>query len=221
MENLQSHTCQKNTKKISGRANVSEDEKTAAIDEHRAHLCKAKRERDLYNAAVDESKEIVKENPVISLLAPNLPCSLGGTVHYSHDYAQQVHFPTNPQQPGPIYFKTPRKCGIFGARCESLPRQINYLIDESVATSKGANATISYLHDFLQNHGAGEKSGHFHADNCGGQNKNNYVLWYFCWRVIHRMHKHVKHSFLIAGHTKFSPDWCFGLMKQQLRRTFV
>lgn len=70
MENLQSHTCQKNTKKIPGHANVSEDEKTAAIDEHRAHLCKAKRERDLYNAAVDESKEVVKENPVISLLAP-------------------------------------------------------------------------------------------------------------------------------------------------------
>ena len=89
------HTCQKNTEKISGRANVSEDEKTAAIDEHRAHLCKAKRERDLYNAAVDESKEVLKENPVISLLAPNLPCSLVSTVHYSYDYAQQVHFPAN------------------------------------------------------------------------------------------------------------------------------
>ena len=53
----------------------------------------------------------------------------------------------------------------------------NYFIDESVATGKGANATISYVHDFLENHGAGETNVHLHADNCGGQNKNNYVLW--------------------------------------------
>lgn len=27
----------------------------------------------------------------------------------------------------------------------------------------------------------------------------------------------VLYSFLIAGHTKFSPDWCFGLLKQSFR----
>ena len=215
------HTCQKNTERISGRANVSEDEKMAAVAQHSDHLNKVKRERELYNSAVDQSKKVLDENPAISLVAPNPPCSLEGAVHYSFDYAQQIHFPSNPQQPGPIYFKTPRKCGIFGVCCEALPRQINYLIDESVATGKGANATISYLHDFLQNHGAGEKVGYFHADNCGGQNKNNYVLWYLCWRIIHGLHEHVTYSFLIAGHTKFSPDWCFGLLKQKVRRTFV
>ena len=35
-------------------------------------------------------------------------------------------------QPGPIYFKTPRKCGIFGVMCEAIPRQVNYLIDEAL-----------------------------------------------------------------------------------------
>ena len=35
-------------------------------------------------------------------------------VHYSFDFAQQVHYPHNPLQPGPIYFKTPRKCAVFG-----------------------------------------------------------------------------------------------------------
>ena len=28
-------------------------------------------------------------------------------------------------------------------------------------------------------------------------------------------------SFLPAGHTKFAPDWCFGLLKQRYRRTSV
>jgi hypothetical protein len=28
-------------------------------------------------------------------------------------------------------------------------------------------------------------------------------------------------NFLIAGHTKFAPDWCFGLFKQRFRRCEV
>ena len=34
---------------------------------------------------------------------------------YSFDYAQQVHFPNNPQLPGPAYFLTARKCQLFRA----------------------------------------------------------------------------------------------------------
>lgn len=40
------HTCQKNTERISGCANVSEDEKMAAVAQHSDHLHKAKRERE-------------------------------------------------------------------------------------------------------------------------------------------------------------------------------
>lgn len=36
----------------------------------------------------------------------------------------QVHLPSDPIQPGPIYFKTPRKCRIFGVMCEGAPRQV-------------------------------------------------------------------------------------------------
>ena len=36
------------------------------------------------------------------------------------------------------------------------------------------------------------------------------------------LHDHsITYSFLPVGHTKFSPDWCFGLMKQRYRRTKV
>lgn len=70
-------------------------------------------------------------------------------MHYSFDYAQQVHIPSNPLQPGPIYFKTHRKCGIFGVIWEGLPRQVNFITDEPSSTSKGANPTISYVHYYL------------------------------------------------------------------------
>ena len=103
---------------------------------------------------------------------------------YTHHYTPQGYYLTNPQQLGPIYFKTPNKCGIFGICCESIPWQIKYFIDESVATGKGANSTISYVHDLLEKHGARKTNVHIHADNCGSQNKNN-CHWYWCWHVIH------------------------------------
>lgn len=41
---------------------------------------------------------VLDENPAISLVAPNSPCSLEGAVHYSFDYAQQIHFPSKPRE---------------------------------------------------------------------------------------------------------------------------
>ena len=98
------------------------------------------------------------------------------STHYSFDFAQQVHYPTDPPQPGPVYFLTPRKCAIFGVCCEAVPRQINYLIDEAVDVGKGANTVVSMLHHFFSHHGLGEKDVHLHTDNSVGQNKNNTMI---------------------------------------------
>ena len=44
---------------------------------------------------------------------------------------------------------------------------------------------------------------------------------YMMWRVLMGLHHRISIHFLVAGHTKFSPDWCFGLLKQRFRRTPV
>ena len=44
---------------------------------------------------------------------------------------------------------------------------------------------------------------------------------YVAWRVLSGLNKSITLSFLIVGHTKFSPDWCFGLFKQLYRRTKI
>ena len=80
---------------------------------------------------------------------------------------------------------------------------------------------ISLLHHFIENYGLGEKHVQLNADNSAGQNKNNYLLWYLSWRVDTGLHTSVLLSFLLAGHTKFAPDWCFGLIKRLFRRTKV
>ena len=141
---------------------------------------------------------------------------------YNYTYLiLQVHFPSDPLQPGPIYFLTPRKCSIFGINCEAIPHQINFLADESGEVGKGANAMISLLHFFFHMHGLGEKHVHIHADNCTGQNKNNAVIDYLMWRVLTGRHTDVTYSFLVVGHTKVSPDWCFGLFKRLFKCTRV
>ena len=88
-------------------------------------------------------------------------------------------------------------------------------------TGKGANTVISYLHHYLENYGINAITVHLNADNCTGQNKNNAVMQYLAWRVLTDRNRSIKISFLPVGHTKFSPDWCFGLIKQRFRKTDV
>ena len=62
---------------------------------------------------------------------------------------------------------------------------------------------------------------YLHADDCCGQNKNNAMIQYLVWRTLTKRHSNITLSFLPVGHTKFSPDWCFGLFKRLYRRTKV
>ena len=211
-------TCQQNTTKLLRAANLPVHEKSDCINAQQEHLNCAQAEREFYRESCSDTTTTFKTlETEISLNERHAACSLNGTMHYSFDYAQQVHFPSNPMQPGPIYFKTPRKCGIFGVMCEAIPRQLNYLIDEATAAGKGANATVSYVHHFFAEHGLGETDVHLHADNCCSQNKNNYFLWYFAWRIATKLHHSIEYSFLIAGHTKFAPDRCFGILKKSYK----
>ena len=52
------------------------------------------------------------------MFSGNPPKSIETTLHYSWDYAQQVHFPHHAQQVGAIYFKTTRNCNAFGVCSE-------------------------------------------------------------------------------------------------------
>ena len=89
---------------------------------------------------------------------------------------------------------------MFGVHCEAIPRQINFLSDESGEIGKGANAVIFDVH------GLGETDVFLHAENCTGQNKNNATIDYLMWRVMTGRHTNITYSFLVVGHTKFSPD---------------
>lgn len=217
--------CQENSTAIMRSSNGSDAKKTSTISEALEHLRIVKMES---KSICDECKARIEGHFITDgkfsppPLSSNTPHNSNKIkVHYSFDYAQQVHYPSDPLQPGPIYFLTPRKCTVFGVNCEALPRQVNFLTDEAGDCGKGANAVISRIHFFFKHHGLGETEVYLHADNCCGQNKNNAMIQYLVCRTLTKRHSSITLSFLPVGHTKFSPDWCFGLFKRLFKRTKV
>lgn len=222
-------TCQQNSTAIMRSANKPDSEKSATILAAQEHLTLVRLERSFYKTSCETCRSEVHNHFCNSdgSFSPPLPhCnippnSVNISCHYSFDYAQQVHYPADPLQPGPIFFLTPRKCNIFGVHCEAIPRQVNFLIDEAVYCGKGSNSVISQLHFFFEHHGLGERNCFLHCDNCTGQNKNRFMMQYLAWRCMTGLHTNITVSFLVVGHTKFAPDWGFGLVKRLYRRTKV
>ncbi|CAC5400107.1 unnamed protein product [Mytilus coruscus] len=211
--------CQEYAGKISNSGNLSEEEKQLLLNQYNIHVQLAKEQRDYYREQVKISKQNYMDLPDALKQSGNSPQSVQTTLHYSWHYAQQVHFPHHSQQVGPIYFKTPRKCNVFGVCSEGSGKQSFYLIDEAESIGEGAHSVVSMVHHYFNKFGHGETDAKIHFDNCTGQNKNNVVLWYALWRVMTGLHKSIEHSMMIAGHTKFEPDWHFGVWKLHWRNS--
>ena len=211
--------CQKNNNLILKTANVEDSQKVIKLQKQEEHLYRAERERLVYKRQCNNAKielgHITEQNSTCIDKSEHI---LPSFIHISFDFAQQLHFPAPPDQPGGLFFLTPRKCGLFGI-CKF--QQVNYLIDESVSLGKGPNTIISFLHHYLENYCQGVNALYFHADNCVGQNKNNYVIQYLIWCILTGRNDIINFGFMIAGHTKFACNACFGLVKKVTKRTFI
>jgi hypothetical protein len=200
----------------------NDNEKEIIYTKALSHIKDAKKERAYYTACLKLAEEHYLKLGLKNIPSRSIkPNSRHIMQHYSWDFAQQLHYPYEDQQVGPIYFKTPRKAQLFGICCEGIPRQTNYLIDEEDFPEKDANTVISLLDHFFTYHGLGEKHAYLTADNCVGQNKNNAILHYLLYRVLAGLHDNIELSFMIVGHTKFSPDGYFGLIRKYYRRSNI
>ncbi|RUS68705.1 hypothetical protein EGW08_023532 [Elysia chlorotica] len=96
-------TCQK-TATLVARSKGMETLRSKAYAEMGKHLETVTKERSVYTTVCQEAKRSL---PFGSQLGPHPVCEWDGSTHYSFDFAQQVHYPSNPLQPGPIFFKLP------------------------------------------------------------------------------------------------------------------
>ena len=112
------------------------------------------------------------------------------------------HYPNNSDQVYCLYFKAPWKCSHFGVANNGLGKQVTYLINKIVDCRKGWNAVISYTHDYLNKHSIGVGNLSLQAENCSGQNKTNFFIFYLVWWMLKKIHELITYNFLLAGHTK-------------------
>uniref|UniRef100_A0A1X7VKN1 Uncharacterized protein n=1 Tax=Amphimedon queenslandica TaxID=400682 RepID=A0A1X7VKN1_AMPQE len=102
--------CQHNSAAIMRSTNLPIERQTAALQEATQHIDLVRKEREYYRSILNEAATLLEglfTDPVTGLYSPPLSTPLAEMdimAHYSFDYAQQVHFPSNPLQPGPIYF---------------------------------------------------------------------------------------------------------------------
>ena len=71
-------------------------------------------ERSYFQIQCKDSAVVV-QNLELSLadLKPSAPCLRDVVMHYSFDMGQQIMYPCNPLQPGPIYLMVPQKWNIW------------------------------------------------------------------------------------------------------------
>ena len=110
-------TCQRNNSAILRSVNCSEEDKSDALKKAEEHLRVVHVERSYYNTIVSECSSSIRayytNGGNFELPLPSACIECNSKARYSFDYAQQVNFLSDPMQPGPIYFLTPRKCSIF------------------------------------------------------------------------------------------------------------
>ena len=140
--------------------------------------------------------------------------------HICIDYGESIGVPNTADQLGGTYFLQMRNFLLFGIYSALENTQICYTYDERKA-GKGVNEVISFLHNFLSTRAIQTSNIRIHADNCRGQNKNKYVMWYLVWLAATGRVKHVEFKFMIKGHTHFIIDSNIGHIKRELKRTDV
>jgi len=209
-------TCKQQTVSLQKLRSLDEDVRKDLLSQSLKHLEVVSEQRQYYKDCISNANIALPPQFQFGQVSDSAVVQ-----HFSFDFAQQVFIPNSSQQVGPIYFLVPYKLALFGIMCEPMSRMVIYIIPEAVLVSKGSNLVISLLHHFLSKYAAGVTQMVFNADNCVGQNKNNTVLQYLMWRVVTGLSSRIELAFMISGHTKFGPDYGFGIFKRLYRHAEV
>jgi hypothetical protein len=137
------------------------------------------------------------------------------------DKSESVRLPRQRREDSKLFFKSGRQVQIFGVCDMSINLQYNYITDESEICS-GSDVIISYVFDYLIRRQVEKRSDLvFFCDNTCSQNKNKSMLNFLSMLVYNDFVKSIELCFMEPGHTKFSCDAHFGMIKKELKRSDV
>jgi hypothetical protein len=135
------------------------------------------------------------------------------------DFSQNLTLPSVSSTPSQWYFLSLRSVSLFGMYYANKNIQYNYVYDETVA-GKGSDEVNSMLHHFISRIllPAGYRKLTIYADNCGGQNKNSFVVRMLLTLTHMSDVEAISLKFFVKGHTKNAVDRGFGHLRKHISR---
>ncbi|KAE9207061.1 hypothetical protein PF004_g17132 [Phytophthora fragariae] len=138
------------------------------------------------------------------------------------DFSHNLTLPSVSATPSQWYFLSLVNVYLFGIYYANKNIQYNYVYEESVA-GKGTDEVNSMLFHFIQKIvvANGHQKLTIYADNCGGQNKNNFVVKMLLGLAQMGELETIDLKFFIKGHTKNAVDRGFGHIRKKFAREDV
>ena len=183
------------------------------------HVEAARMQRAYANSKMKEAKE---SNDRVTPWADAQDCLVA-------DFCQNMDLPHQGMtQPGDTYYFSPLTVNCFGTADagREFPHMNAYTYHEGEGKKGGNNVSSLLFKDLHQRGWVDNKKGPRNEltvimDNCGGQNKNKYVLRMLSFLTEAGFYKKVNACFLVAGHTKNICDRMFNLLKLRYRQSDI
>jgi len=119
------------------------------------------------------------------------------------DYKKNINLPYDHIQSQLLYYKSKMNINVFGIFDEQ-NEKINVCIYNEISGTKSKNEIATMLMSYLHNIESNNLI--LYADNCIGQNKNNYIMQFLNYLITQNYFKSIRLKFMVSGHTHFSVD---------------
>lgn len=156
----------------------------------------------------NRARERKNEHKMAALKAPCISSCV-------YDYQKGIQLPK--AEASSFYYKRKLIVHNFTIYNLSTKDAYNYVYDESL-TGVGPNEVCSFLNHYMEQEIAkGVNQFRFLSDNCGGQNRNQFVFFFYAlFSAKHSVD--VTHSFLVKGHTQNEGDSVHSVIERSLKK---
>ena len=199
-------------------------------DDHETHRLQAQRSHTYYTEVINACSkdwEAINRLETKSALTNEETEALAGlknkfTTVICADYqmAKLTPYWGSSAQPGATYYLQKLTHDLFGIVNHATGLSTVYVFDER-AGPKNTDHTISYLTDYISKLPEWNRRIHIFLDNTCSTNKNYYLMSWAYEMIQQDRLRFLRISFLLAGHTKFSPDLLFSKVAKAYNRSDV
>jgi len=142
-----------------------------------------------------------------------------GTIVAVYDLQAVMQVPKG--QVSLFFYKSRINCHYFTVSDLNVKNVVCYFWDETEA-SRGAveigSCILNYIKALIDENLGKDIEIIFYSDNCGGQQKNKYLLSVYAYAVINMRVKLITHKFLIRGHSQNEGDNVHSVIEKQIKR---